>query len=170
MMIFQHTIDKVLSGEKTATRRLIKPNEYSIGLTLPMVCYHAEGHGNDRVKWHVGQSIAVQPGRGKSAVARIRIESIERDDDVRDITAEEAKAEGFDGPSRFLEAWTKMHDPSAAFWFDYDIADYHWYVNRKVKWTVGGIEQLTAFLATRPAERYAAWAIKFALVDEKEPA
>lgn len=167
-MIFQATIDKVLSGQKQVTRRLVKPGEYSIGLTLPMVCYSVEGHGNDRVKYYVGQTLAVQPGRGQSAVARIRIESIERDDDVRDITADEAKREGFSSPEKFLETWTRLHDPSASFWFDFDIADYHWYVNRRVKWTVGGIEQLTAFLATRPADRYAAWRIEFSLITVME--
>ena len=44
-------------------------------------------------KWQVGRTYAVQPGRGKKAVGRIRITEIRRER-VQDISEEDAIAEG----------------------------------------------------------------------------
>jgi hypothetical protein len=52
-MIFQYTLDQVLDGRKTQTRRLVTAGRPS--------------------RWRVGRTYAVQPGRTKKAVARIEV-------------------------------------------------------------------------------------------------
>ena len=66
-MIFSYTWEKVLSGEKTVTRRLVKPGETAWG---PSIYYSIEEvhTKNDHTKWIVGNTYAVQPGRGKPAI------------------------------------------------------------------------------------------------------
>jgi hypothetical protein len=79
-MIFQHTWQQVLDGSKTQTRRLVKPGEIGVrkgnyiyegdvllhiltdDKTVPLEYVVA----NNRVKWQVGHTYAVQPGRGKT--------------------------------------------------------------------------------------------------------
>ncbi len=53
-MIFQHTIDAVMNGTKTQTCRKC------------VLC-----------RYQVGKTYAAQPGRGKMAVCRIRVTSVE---------------------------------------------------------------------------------------------
>ena len=147
-MIFQHTLEEVLSGKKTQTRRLVHPLHYTRlnggratvmravnatpdelaawlehrrknvcsacdgygGIYFPrggfsMICGRCGGRGTKtecvppfetRVQWEIGRTYAVQPGRGKPAVARIRITNI-RQERLCDITAADARAEGFSG-------------------------------------------------------------------------
>lgn len=73
-MIFQHTIEQVLDGTKTQTRRIAK------GLV-------------SRCKYSVGKTYAVQPGRGKKGVARIRIIGM-HNEHLQELTEEDAVAEG----------------------------------------------------------------------------
>lgn len=87
-MIFQHTVEAVLNGTKTQTRRVVKENQDLWFDDGNYVVYE-----NGRVKYRVGQTYAVQPGRCKKAVARIRITDI-RQEHLHDITAEDAVAEG----------------------------------------------------------------------------
>ncbi len=93
-MIFAHTLDLVMSGRKTQTRRVVKrPDE------LP--------------RWQVGKTYAVQPGRSKRAVARFKALEVRREL-VTDISEEDAHAEGFSGRADFLAAWRKMHGDKAS--------------------------------------------------------
>jgi len=103
-MIFQHTIDAVLSGEKTQTRRLVKAMDSTSGLydrdgyctamtdgSRIGVVYRYEKDGkfiDFRRKWWPGNTYAVQPGRGKKGIARIRITGIRLQQDVRQISEE----------------------------------------------------------------------------------
>lgn len=149
-MIFQHTIDKVLSGEKTQTRRIVKPGEefYPADMGDAAAVMH-KGFSAYRLVYEVGRTYAIQPGRGKPAVARMRITDIRRED-VREISWEDADAEGFVSATHFLLLWTKMHDPE----------------HYKRYPTTGqqslAIEQ--GILCQRPAERYQAWALTFEVV------
>lgn len=89
--------------------------------------------GNYRLKWQVGRTYAVQPGRGKAAIGRIRITAI-RKERVQDITEEDAFAEGCkkgeiweSGPNElgytfkfqtkaqfeFKTLWEEVHGPGA---------------------------------------------------------
>jgi hypothetical protein len=106
MMIFQHTWQQVLDGSKTQTRRISKPGEelrdmpvaalvqYPAVVTFTISSvFHWNWTPKPRVKWQVGRTYAVQPGRGKKAVGRIRLTGI-RQERVQDITEDDARAEG----------------------------------------------------------------------------
>lgn len=100
-MIFQKTWQQVLDGTKTQTRRPVKRPEWGITSFHEGMAYAEEGVGEiievwgrrGYRKWAVGRTYAVQPGRGKKAVGRIRITKIRRER-LRDITEDDAQAEG----------------------------------------------------------------------------
>ena len=73
-MIFQHTVEAVLNGTKTQTRRVVKENQDLWFDEGNYVVYE-----NGRAKYRVGNTYAVQPGRCKKAVARIRITDIRQE-------------------------------------------------------------------------------------------
>ena len=109
-MIFQHTFQKVLDGTKTQTRRRITGDWVRGTGDIAIDCVLvADKTGKYRKKHYVGQELAVQPGRGKKQVARIRITAIRRED-VRDISDEDGQAEGFLGLCDFAKTWHRMHD------------------------------------------------------------
>ena len=169
-MIFQHTWEKVLSGEKTQTRRIVKPGDgfttpLSVGVvgryrghvitTIPNYAKPSPGFNNiysvcngKRTVYQVGKDYAVQPGRGKPAVARIEIVNIRREH-VRRISREDAKAEGFVNQYDFFYTWVAMHDQTA----------------NKILLKTGGY----AHLEYAPDERYQAWVLIFRLVDQPAP-
>jgi hypothetical protein len=112
-MIFAHTLDKVLSAEKCQTRRLIKNNEKlcsESGLFGEQIFVKAT---SSRKVYEVGKSYAVQPNRGKSAVARIVITGIRREP-VRAITEQDAHAEGFASRDEFIATWRIIHGQKAS--------------------------------------------------------
>ena len=179
-MIFAHTIDKVLDGTKRQTRRIVKANEFWDGGDTIDICkhelkadvygtlYHADGEyvlANKRVKWRIGGSYSVQPGRGQKAVARIRITGI-RCEDVRNISDADVKAEGFSSLWDFWQTWTKMHDRSFKFWFDPSIVDYGYKIGREQD--IVGWHTLQQIMRERPDERYQAWVLEFELVESEK--
>lgn len=84
-MIFKPDLaSKVLSGEKTQTRRPLK------------------------YRYEAGRTYAVQPGRGKRAVGRIRVLSVD-EVDVTAIDDTDAHAEGFKSRNEFLDLWRSMY-------------------------------------------------------------
>mgnify|MGYP001191782727 CR=1 FL=1 len=102
-MIFAHTIDKVLCGHKSQTRRLVKPNE---NLIVQNGIYRVVT--DTRTVYQVGKTYAVQPGRGKKSVARILITNIRRER-VDFINHLDALAEGFTSREEFLATWKVIH-------------------------------------------------------------
>jgi len=97
-MLFKPDLCKaILEGHKTQTRRIVKDGEYkrprfnSNYNQFNRVVYTP----GDRVKWYTGGEYAVQPGRGKKSVGRIRLTAI-RQERLQDISEEDARAEGVD--------------------------------------------------------------------------
>jgi hypothetical protein len=167
-MIFQHTIDAVLNGTKTQTSRIVKDGDYSSITTdlNGLMCSHSikvfpsalekvtninNVYRGNRLLYHLDNTYAVQPGRGKKAVARIRILQI-RLMDVRYISAQGAVDEGFIDIYAFLKVWCKMHDP----------------VGYKVVKPITSLYTVLPRipLLDRPAERYRAWVISFKLEED----
>ena len=149
-MIFQHTVDKVLDGTKTQTRRIVKATHGECYLyddyTGEPLGILAVGTGKSWL-YACGKTYAVQPGRGKHAVGRIRITGLRRED-VREISDDDVKAEGFSSYRDFMWTWISMHDKSHAAM-----------IERGELNTDYGVKH-------RPADRYDAWVIEFELVKE----
>lgn len=104
-MIFQHTLPQILCFEKTQTRRIVKSNEIANRTRYNRI--DTVLHGG-RVKWRVGQTYSIQPGRGKSQVARLEITKI-RSEKITRISTQDAIAEGFQGRADFLSTWKTIH-------------------------------------------------------------
>src|SRR3972149_2821588 len=63
MAIFQYTWRQVLDGSKTETRRIKSLADDYWSVNNDVLCIVR----NRRIKWQVGKTYAVQPGRGKRA-------------------------------------------------------------------------------------------------------
>lgn len=89
--------EKVMAGEKTVTRRMPSDNPRS-------------PWWREECAYRVGRDYAVQPGRGKPQIGRVRMLSVEK---VRlgRLTVAEARKEGFDSPEGFEDVWRSMHGP-----------------------------------------------------------
>lgn len=94
-MIFKpEMVEKILSGEKTVTRRPLKQLD----------------------RYQPGRDYAVQPGRGKHAVARIRVTFV-HEDRLGSITEDDARREGFLSSEAFFDYWDRLYG-----FVDYDQA------------------------------------------------
>lgn len=141
-MIFQHTWQQILAGEKSQTRRLVQEGdsggpEYSDEGVLLDGRYGCVLR-NGRYLWQVGHhTYAVQPNRGKPSVGRIRLTGI-RQERVNEISEADAIAEGVILPpcnyvgtcnssrcprhmadanrAAFATLWDSIHSGGAAYW------------------------------------------------------
>ncbi|HRQ41846.1 MAG TPA: ASCH domain-containing protein [Chloroflexota bacterium] len=110
-MLFQYTYQLILNDKKTETRRQINPGEKLLDNPKRVEV-------NGRVKWQVGRSYAIQPGRSQKAVGRIRITDIKMQPPGQ-MQTEDARAEGFPSLDDFWQTWLQIHkhfDPDLAFW------------------------------------------------------
>ncbi len=122
-MIFQHTLDDVLTGRKTQTSRIWKhyyrlgnedivygdshqksPNVQKMFFTLWLL-----NTNTPRKVYEVGKTYAVQAKRGGHGLARIRIKSLAKRD-IRDFDDDDIEREGFWGFEQFYDLWCEMHD------------------------------------------------------------
>ena len=97
-MIFQHTLEQVLSGKKTQTRRRINPGR--------------------RFLYRPGKSYSVQPSRTQAGVARIEVVNI-RQEPLGEMTHEDALAEGFASVDEYRMLWLEQYgtfDPEELVW------------------------------------------------------
>ena len=179
-MIFQHTIDKVMSGEKWQTRRLVM-QRLTEDYGYKQLYYGGDNLVTDGEVWRspeklgqrrkgfclykVGKTYPIQPGRGKKAVGRIELVNIRRED-VRRISRTDAQAEGFASVNEFLELWVKMHDKDAEL-KRYDVlGQYHLKKDYNYYAVITG-DQLPLALLARPAYFYDAWVLEFKLVSHE---
>lgn len=108
-MIFKPELAaKVLSGEKTMTRRKL-PCRYKAG------------------RWY-----KVQPGRGKFHVCHVFITKV-REERLGDITYADARREGFESSTKFFVYWLKLVGEMRPRDFDERIAVIEWVVYPAVK-------------------------------------
>lgn len=99
---------KILTGEKTQTRRIVKPGERFVDYLPGGKVVFTE----KRTKWAVGQTYAIQPGRGKAAIGRFKLLDIRRER-VQDITEQDAIAEGFGSISEFFGVFESINGKAA---------------------------------------------------------
>jgi len=101
---------------KGQTRRPVKEGEWFVDQLVhdePDRVVQVIGYGKWRVKYEVGRTYAVQPGRGKKAVGRIEITKIRRER-LQKIEPHEFKLEGMPtaAPAEvlwFIGLWDGMH-------------------------------------------------------------
>jgi uncharacterized protein YhfF len=91
---------QILEGAKTQTRRAVKEGQHGNRWDIDSDIINEVVRWRPSLKWShwqsvwvVGRTYAVQPGRGKKAVGRIRITKIRRER-LGDISAEDIFAEG----------------------------------------------------------------------------
>lgn len=77
----------VMAGAKTQTRRLTRGR---------------------RCSYKVGKTYAVQPGRGKHAIGRLRVTDV-RFQRVGEISDSDARREGFSSADEFVAYWRGLH-------------------------------------------------------------
>jgi len=119
-MIFKQW-KQVLDGSKTQTRRLVKEDDYTwvnpiASLATSDLIYTEICGGwpkRNYLKWAVGRTYAVQPGRGKKAVGRIRMTKIRRER-LQEIEPEEFRREGLISGAPimilfFIELWDGIY-------------------------------------------------------------
>lgn len=102
-MIFQHTTPG--QNGKCQTTRLADINDALTG----MKGNHAVRDIANRTRWHVGRTYAIQPGRGKKAIGRIRVTSIEYVPNPFFSDLDYARREGFATVREWQDAWRKIH-------------------------------------------------------------
>lgn len=135
MLFAPDSVALILSGAKTQTRRPVTNRDmlqtvaaageyapwWSPSFTGPIdepieavkVSPEPDLRKPSRLKWLVGRTYAVCPGRGKPAVCRIRITEI-RCQRVADISADDARAEGLRGiDARSEYGWSVMYGERA---------------------------------------------------------
>lgn len=139
LMNFHETHQQVLDGTKTQTRRLVKEGEWasryeSIKSIWGQGAVYAVSTIR-RLKWEVGRTYAVQPGRGKPQIRRIKLLAI-RKERLQEIESYEIDKEGIPGRlatytddegfkdydedehrSMFAELWDSIH-PRGSRWED----------------------------------------------------
>jgi hypothetical protein len=114
-MIFSpENVAKIEAGEKTQTRRVRRP--YAVSGRKDGAAYDVWDFNARRAYvpiYEVGKSYAVQPGRGKKAVGRIRITAIRYCERAAEISEGDAVAEGFATPDEFRAVYARINGTAA---------------------------------------------------------
>ena len=91
----------ILNGQKTQTRRPVKPN----------VSFRGTDIGWKPCAYSAGRTYGVQLGRGRRALARIEVTGVHKER-VGDITLEDAEREGFKDIATFFRYWKTLYPAS----------------------------------------------------------
>lgn len=91
MQFTKENAEKVMAGTKTQTRRVIKKGERRVWIS-DLTVLAADRNGNEQIKWQVGRIYAVCPGRGKSAIGRVKLLNI-RPAELQSISEADCAAE-----------------------------------------------------------------------------
>lgn len=126
-MIFKDTWEKVLDETKTQTRRIVKDDEYTWTDPLGNITEVVGKH--HRLKWQVGKNYAIQSGRGKKSLGRIKLKKINMEN-LQHISDRDAKKEGVrklyrcpqwithEATLSFKQLWDGIHKKSGDRWED----------------------------------------------------
>jgi len=105
MIFTPENIEKIKTGQKTQTRRIIKVGETRLANTPK---YFRCVFSNGRLKWQIDKDYAVCPGRHQKQVARIVITDI-HSERLHHIQLHAAQAEGYESRAAFFSAWDKIN-------------------------------------------------------------
>lgn len=176
-MIFQYThkwifeVSPATGQPKTQTRRLEKSGQKLVqhvgedGFDLPVVISSA----GKRLHYG-GQIVAAQPGRNMKGDGRIRIIEIQKQD-VRNITNNDARAEGFYHALDFMITWCGMHDIAIGFPGHYPTQTS--LISREFFKSVGSgpyaswVDWTDECLMKRPNSHYQAFAYHFKAIEQE---
>lgn len=100
-----YLIEKIKTGQKTQTRRIQKDGDLFVDYKVNPGYIEDK---NRRIKWQVGKTYAICPGRGKKAEGYIRVTRL-RSATLGNITTEDAIAEGFASIDEFNQALTQIY-------------------------------------------------------------
>lgn len=117
MLFKPYLAEAIIRGEKTQTRRLLPPSGCATVLRDGTI---TEVYRNHRLLWEVRKTYAIQPGRGKKAIARFHLLTI-RLQPLQAITAADATAEGLAHPNpiqAFARLWNDIHSAPGTRWQD----------------------------------------------------
>ena len=107
-------IEKIRRGQKTQTRRPVRGEK--MRLLYPNGEVPVMGVvKNGRLKWEVGSTRAIKPGRTARGVGYVRITNI-RYETVKTISNADAIAEGFKDRDEFFGVWVDMYGVAALNW------------------------------------------------------
>jgi uncharacterized protein YhfF len=110
-LIFGKQLAKdIIRGRKTATRRPVRYTSSTSG-TTPVPCRYKPGH-----------TYAIQPGRGKPAIGRLKVTHVEQQR-AGELTLADAHREGFRTRDDFKAQWVRIHDRAWVAKHKVDLAD-----------------------------------------------
>lgn len=89
----------IIDGRKTVTRRK-RTGDNPTG--------KPGGWVDDPCRYRAGHTYAVQPGRGKRGIGRIRVLSV-RPEFMHELTDDEIRREGFESRADFERTWRSIH-------------------------------------------------------------
>jgi hypothetical protein len=113
--------EKILRGEKTQTRRIVKPGEQHILSNNHAILAVFDAKG--RLKWKLGALYAICPGRTKPGIGFIRITQIKRQH-LRNMWDADVKAEGvpegrtYTNNEPFGKLWNTINKKPGIRWED----------------------------------------------------
>ncbi len=105
---------KSIDGLKRATSRIKKPGEGAIRFHGEIVAIIG---ARGRLRWELGQTLAVQPGRTKKEIGRIEVMEL-GEMKIQDISEDQIVDEGCSGREEFISLWNSINRTKGRRWED----------------------------------------------------